>query len=98
MARPTKDRHTAIERLAELLPGIRPKRLKGGKSYHIRIEGDTLPPVAKSAIHVLAFMAQEARYREIGQDAVVEAVRWTGSIPLRGLSSWQERALTWLQG
>lgn len=35
--------------------------------------------------------------RQPDADAIRDRIRWTGRIPARGLSGWQEEALEWLR-
>lgn len=44
----------------------------------------------------LAQLAFIARRRDDAED-IRQRVRWTGAVPARGLSAWQEESLEWLR-
>lgn len=97
MARPIKDRHLAIERLAEKIPEVSLEDAGRG-SYRIHVEGTDLAPTEKSSKKTLAYLAEMAKVTGVDQEEIMREVNWVGRVPSRGLSGYQRDALLWLQG
>ena len=90
----SKDPHRAIELLAPLFLSLKVKRVEGG--YLIKVKSAPEPPVVRSTIKALAFMADLAKRLGHDRDGTRAAVRWTGAIP-GAVSAWEQEALQWLR-
>jgi len=84
-----RDKKRAVRRLADVLVGIEVER--DGKTWSIQVDDSPLLTY-KSTKHALAFLADLARHSE----ADPESIEYTGTVPSRGLASWEEDAYIWL--
>lgn len=87
----------AVRLLAELLPSVTVEKPKGSSKFVIEVDGadPTLLAMEKMPISALAWLANLAKLRGLPREDVLDATRWTGGIPKRGLAGWEEEALEW---
>lgn len=90
----SKDSRRAIELLAPLFLALKVKRVEGG--YLIGVKSAPEPPVTRSTVKALAFMADLAKRLGHDRDVTRALVRWTGTVP-GGVSAWEQEALEWLR-
>jgi hypothetical protein len=76
--------------------------MKDTTSVHTAINRlmEAFPDVAKRSgkktpARRLAFLFDQLRLMGVDQASVHDKVRWTGSIPTRGVKGWEEDALRW---
>ena len=86
-----KSKKKAIQALEDALPRVSVEQK--GRIYHISIEGSDIVTM-KTKTPALAFLAELAMNRGLDPSDI----GWTGKVPTRGLSAWEEAALLWLAG
>jgi hypothetical protein len=87
----TKNLYTITERVAALVTGVEVVRVNSG--FTIEVLADECAPTFKSKKNAAAFLVDLAGRQGVSDEDLREATKYTGSVPLSGLSGWEELAL-----